>query len=543
MILLFSALAVSCARVGSPVGGAKDSLAPEFLRSNIDTSRVNVPVDLKELRLDFNEYITLKDVQKNLIISPPIAKIKRILPSSLGNKFVLIQWEDTLQENTTYNFNFGNAIADLNEGNILPYFNFAFSTGDHLDELYISGEVKDALSNKEGSKKNYVVGLYKESDSMDFRQKPYYITKADPDGYYELNYLTPGKYSLIAFEDENQNSVFEAGKESVAFRKEPIDLQESISGLNLKVYPSRKAVRFLETKVIPGGILMLFEGKPTKVEVRPVTEKISDYKVTHKPRTDSAMVWFDAEQLNVGVEQNERIELSYDADGKQDTIQYTYRYNKNSEFVISNAGSNLIAPNSDFVISANMPVANIQPEKWSLESDSVAVGGLSAKISEDDMQKILVSGNFAEGKKYSLTVPKGTVSSFYETLEKSFQFNFEIARPENFGSFTLNLINPPQHKFWIQFLDKTEKIRFQRYTSDVQNKFTEIPPDTYSIRILVDNNGNGFWDEADFNANSDAEEAYLFPKTIEIRPLWENVENWDLKQDSVNTPTNLENPE
>ena len=134
-IFLLSLLLVSCARVGSPVGGAKDTLAPKFLSSNIDTARVNVPRDIKELRLNFDEYINLKDVSKNLIISPPIKKIKKIIPSNLANKYILIQWEDTLQANTTYSFNFGNAIADYNEGNVLPYFNYAFSTGDKIDTV------------------------------------------------------------------------------------------------------------------------------------------------------------------------------------------------------------------------------------------------------------------------------------------------------------------------------------------------------------------------------------------------------------------------
>jgi hypothetical protein len=70
LLFSFAVLLLSCARVGSPVGGAKDTIAPNFLGSNIDTTRVNVPRDIKELRLEFDEYITLKDWQKNLVISP-----------------------------------------------------------------------------------------------------------------------------------------------------------------------------------------------------------------------------------------------------------------------------------------------------------------------------------------------------------------------------------------------------------------------------------------------------------------------------------------
>ena len=77
--------------MGSPIGGTKDTLAPKVIGSNIDSSRVNVPRNIKELRIDFDEYITLKDMNKNLIISPPIKSIKRILPSTIGNTSLLIQ--------------------------------------------------------------------------------------------------------------------------------------------------------------------------------------------------------------------------------------------------------------------------------------------------------------------------------------------------------------------------------------------------------------------------------------------------------------------
>ena len=116
-LFLFSLLLISCARVGSPVGGAKDTIPPKLIGSNIDTLRVNVPRDIKELRIDFDEYITLKEINKQLIISPPLKKMTKIIPSGMANKYLLIKWEDTLQANTTYNFNFGNAIVDNNESN------------------------------------------------------------------------------------------------------------------------------------------------------------------------------------------------------------------------------------------------------------------------------------------------------------------------------------------------------------------------------------------------------------------------------------------
>lgn len=539
LFLLASLLLFSCARVGSPVGGSKDTLAPRFLGSNIDSARVNISTDLRELRLYFDEYVTLKEVSRNLIISPPIKKMKRILPSNLGNKYVMLQWEDALQPNTTYNFNFGNAISDLNEGNILPYFTYAFSTGDKLDELYISGVITDALQpvNRDApadtsGKNTYVIGLYKDSDSLNYQEKPYYITKADPDGYFELNYLSPGRYRLLAFKDENQNSAFDAGKEAVSFRKEAIDLTENISGMQLSVYPSRKRLRFVEGKEMPGGLMLVFEGKPQTVDITPQAEKLTDYKVGHNPKSDTVNIWFDARKLGIGQTQNENLKFTYKADTLQGTASVFYRMNAKDELALSGTGDNLLAPNRDFTINSNYPVKEIASGKWTLKQDSININ-FSAEISQSDPQKIFVKAAYQQGKKYQLNVPSGTVQSYYAANTKAHQFNFEGDKAENYGSLTLNLANAPASKFWAELLDEQDKVRYSQYSEAKQIKFTEIKPGKYHVRILVDNNSNGVWDETDFAAQTFAEEAFLFEKEMEIRPLWENVENWDLRPAAV----------
>ncbi len=541
LLWLFSALVlVSCARVGSPVGGDKDTIPPKMVGSNIDTTRINVPRDLKELRIDFDEYITLKDINKNLIISPPI-KYTKIIPSSMGNKYLQIQWKDTLQANTTYNFNFGNSVVDLNESNPLPYFNFAFSTGDKIDDLYISGTISDALGsekNSEGKERNLVIGLYQAKDSMDYRQKPYYITKADPDGYFELNYLTPGKYKIVGFDDENGNSIFDPGKEGIAFQKETIDLQNSISGLKLKTFASKKVVKYKEMAISTGGVLMTFEGNPDKVIVKAVGDKPSDYKVTHKAKSDSVKVWFDAGKENIGASVSENLKFSYDTGTKQDTVSVFYKKPAKEDMTVSNPFSNKLAPGSDFRFSSNYIINKIQPENWKLESDSIAQN-FTAKISESDSTQVIVKSDFVVGKKYKLTVPKNTVLSFYNRLSESVRFDFEAAKPEEFGSFTVNLINKPEHKFWIQLLnDKSEPV-YQKYTNESLIKFINLKPASYKLRILVDNNENGFWDSSDFASETLSEDVYLYRKAggkdimtkVNIRPMWEINENWDLTKE------------
>ncbi|MDQ0476658.1 Ig-like domain-containing domain [Chryseobacterium sp. MDT2-18] len=532
-LVFISLLLTSCARVGSPVGGAKDSIPPKVTGSNIDSPRVNVPRDIRELRIDFDEYITLKDINKQLIISPPLKQITKMLPSGMANKFLLIKWADTLKENTTYNFNFGNAIVDNNEGNPLGYYNFAFSTGSKIDSLYISGELKTIFNDKDKKTEegNLVVGLYQEKDSMDYRQKPYYITKADTDGYFELNYLAPGNYRLLAFEDSNSNSVYDSGKEKVGFLKDKITLDKSISGLKINLYPSKKPLKYMEMKEVPGGVLMTFEGQPDEVKIISLNEKLKDYKVTHLPKSDSAMIWFNATAQNVGITSNENLKFSYDNGVKKDSVSLFYRYNTKNEMSVSNNRGNLLAPQQDFVITSNYFVDKIQPEKWSLVSDSIKQD-FTAEVSEKNPFEIHIKSNFKEGKKYALTIPKETLSSFYETIKKTYRFEFEADKTENFGDLLLTLENAPEHKFWIQLINESGAVTYSKYGTEKQINFKSLKPGKYELRILVDENENGLWDPADFAKDIFAEPVYIFDKKIEVRPLWEIRETWDLLKEN-----------
>ena len=541
-LLLISFLLASCARVGSPVGGAKDSIPPQVIGSNIDSPRVNVPRDIRELRIDFDEYITLKDVNKQLIISPPLKQITKMLPSGMGNKFLLIKWADTLEENTTYNFNFGNAIVDNNEGNPLGYYNFAFSTGETIDSLYISGELKSIFHEQDQKTEegNMVVGLYQQKDSMDYRQKPYYITKADPDGYFELNYLAPGNYHVLAFEDSNSNSVYDIGKEKVGFLKDKISLDKSISGLEINLFPSKKPLKYIEMKEVPGGVLMTFEGNPDDVKVIPLSEKLKDYKVTHSPKSDSAMIWFNAPAQNIGITSNENLKFSYDNGVKKDSVSLFYRYNEKNEMSISNNKGNSLAPQQDFVITSNFFVDKIQPEKWSLVSDSITQE-FTAEISQKNPFEIHIKSDFKEGKKYSFTIPKETVSSFYETINKSYRFDFESDKIENYGDLLVTLENEPKQKFWIQLLSESGTIAYSKYGLAKQITFKSLKPGQYNLRILVDENENNIWDFSDFEDSVFAEPIFIFEKKIEVRPLWEIRETWDLlnkRPEDVEKPKN-----
>jgi len=540
IFFLFLVFLFSCARLGSPEGGPRDEVPPRVLFSSPDSLQTNVSTDLKELRIDFDEYVKLDKPMQQLIISPPIQKIKKIIPSNLANKYILIQWEDTLKANTTYNFNFGNSISDNNEGNILPYYNLVFSTGDYVDSLYITGYVDDVLEPRTENDRNsvtsnkdkpVVVGLYHASSS-DYHEKPYYIAVADQDGYFELNYLEEGEYSMVAFQDENLNNIYDSGKEKVAFITDPIHITKDSTGIRLLLSQPKKHFKLQETQQIAGGLLMLFEGRPNdSLNLKSISEDLKSYAITRKPTSDSAYVWINPEENGFDAT-SKRLQFSfYDSVKKKvDTTNVYYRLNPNDAFSISNSSGNVIPPEGSLVLRANMELKDIDTSKWELKKDSITSVPLQAEISPTDAFQVIVkSDGFSEGEKLSLMVPKESVKSYFYTNEKSILFNFQVGKAQDYGALVVHLENAPTDPYWMQLLNQNYDVMIQQRvenTADVE--FKNLKPETYLVRVLVDNNRNGEWDGADFENRIQPEDAYLWRKKIVVRPSWIIDETWDI---------------
>lgn len=166
-IFLFS----SCANIIPPSGGDRDSLPPVLIGATPKDSAVSVFPKL--ITLTFNEFVTLQDVNNNLIVSPTLKNIP-IVDNKLRN--VTIKFKDSLEANTTYSLNFGNSIKDVNEGNILKDFRYVFSTGNSIDDFTYSGKV--LLAEKGSIDSTLIVILHNStSDTAIFKNRPRYYSK------------------------------------------------------------------------------------------------------------------------------------------------------------------------------------------------------------------------------------------------------------------------------------------------------------------------------------------------------------------------------
>lgn len=199
-----------CASVVPPSGGPRDSLPPVIIGVSPENKTLNF--NQKEIKIAFDEYVELNDIYKNLIVSP----LPKIMPDVTRKlRVVTVKIKDTLQPNTTYVYNFANAIKDLNEGNKGKDLLYVVSTGNYIDSMELSGRVKMARTGKADS--TLSVMLYSNlDDSAVVKERPRYVTTVDSSGIFFFRYLAPGKYRLFAMKDEGGSYLYN-GEQVFAF--------------------------------------------------------------------------------------------------------------------------------------------------------------------------------------------------------------------------------------------------------------------------------------------------------------------------------------
>ena len=219
--LLAVLLILGCANRGNPTGGEIDMEPPVVLKSSPENFSTNFKAE--EIEIIFDEYIRLSNIQKELIISPPIEPQPLMMPMGSASKVLTVSEFDSLRENTTYSFHFGESIEDNNEKNALSNYRYVFSTGDYIDSLSVKGTVTDAF-NREISE-NINVLLYQVdslfTDSIIYREKPKHVGKViDSTNQFLIQNIKEGKYLIIALEEENKDYTFQSKVDKIGFIKD-----------------------------------------------------------------------------------------------------------------------------------------------------------------------------------------------------------------------------------------------------------------------------------------------------------------------------------
>lgn len=235
VLLLFQAfLQPGCANIVPPEGGLRDTLAPVLTKA----TPVNATRNFSNNRItfSFDEYVDLENYQQNVIVSP-VPNNMPIISRKLNT--ILVRLRDTLQPNTTYSINFGKAIKDINEGNIMKDFTYIFSTGSYIDSLQFTGKVILAETGEVDSTLTILLHSTPE-DSALINKRPRYVTKTDATGNFIFRNLPPDTFYVYALKDEGGSYRYMSTEQLFAFRDTSVITGPQTKPVTLYAYAAKK---------------------------------------------------------------------------------------------------------------------------------------------------------------------------------------------------------------------------------------------------------------------------------------------------------------
>lgn len=214
LFICFTAMAVTqlggCANIVPPSGGPRDSIPPYAVYAKPKDSSTGIAP--KEILISFNEYITTNALQEQLIVSPNM-KNNPLVDQRLN--MVRIRLSDSLNANTTYSLQFGNAIRDVNENNIIQNYTYVFSTGDQIDTGKLYGKVRIAETGLVDS--TLIAVLHPiDNDSAIYKDKPTYYTRINGQGVFEFKFL-PAKAFNVYVVPNDYNKKYDDSTKLFAF--------------------------------------------------------------------------------------------------------------------------------------------------------------------------------------------------------------------------------------------------------------------------------------------------------------------------------------
>lgn len=525
IVFLFLLSFTDCAKKGRPSGGLRDTIAPVILRSAPENFTTNFKNN--EIRITFDEFIKLKDISKELIISPPLKYAPIITPLSVS-KVLKIKILDTLKNNTTYSFNFGNSIQDNNEGNLFPNYKYVFSTGSYIDSLTLKGTAIDALLPVTDFPTTVALYQVDQSykDSLVFLEKPTYITTTiNETNNFELSNLKQGTYQLIALKEQTRNYTFQPKTDKIGFYKDLITIPtDSLFELRLfKEVPDFKPTRpKLESS---NRISFGYEGKTDNYQITLLTQMEDDfqYQVLKQPGRDTLNFWFKPKVTEDSLVFVTKNKLQIDTT----TVRFRELYSDSLRLTAIN--DRLISLGDTLKLKANTPLITINSEKISVVTkDSLAIDFVAQINTKENAAQIVFDKQ--EEQLYSITLRNGALTDYLSNINDSVVYRQQVKPIADFASLNLTLDNADEFPLLIELIDEKFKVVKQTYLeANAPVFFEHITPGKYFIRLIVDQNKNKIWDPGNFLDKLAPERVVYYPSIIELRANWSWSETFTLK--------------
>lgn len=448
-----------CANIIPPTGGPKDTLPPKLVMAVPKDSMLDF--NSKKVVLTFDEYVDVKDLQKNLIVSP----IPKVTPNIQGHlKNVTIQIKDTLKPNTTYSINFGNAIRDVNEGNILKNFTYVFSTGNYLDSLSFAGNVIVAETGKTDS--ILIVVLHENlNDTAVIKNAPEYFARVNGKGHFAFHYLPAKTFNAYVLPDDYSKRYDDSTK-MFAFLDAAITVSPNMQPVTFYAFEAAKK-----------------KEKPAKATAPPAAKQIKKNQEEHK-----------------------RLRFALNLDnGKQDLLTPALQLKFSSPLDTLNTSAIALLD------TAFKPIKG-----YTIHLDSTkTICSITYPWKEAEQFILLLQKNAA-------------TDSNHVQLAKADTIRFSTKNESDYGSLRMrfNHLDLQKHPVLQLLQNNTIMESIPLTSNEIYRKLYR--PGDYDIRILYDTNQNGVWDTGNYKQHRQPEIVYDLNKKIVIKSNWDNEFEFNL---------------
>ncbi len=518
-VILMGLALWQCAKRGTPSGGPQDITPPQITRTEPDNFSTNFKAE--KIRLYFDEFIKLQDVQNQLIVSPPLKYPPEVKPLGGANKYVEIIIKDTLRENTTYTLNFGQSIVDNNEGNPNNFLTYVFSTGDYIDSLTLSGAVKDAFNRK--ADEFISVMLYEldtaYTDSTIYKSPPNYITNTlDSLPLFELRNLKAGKYVLVALKDLNKNNLFNQRQDKIGFLKDTITIPtDSIYLLTLfQELPDYSAS--VPSYVAKNHIIFGYQGNHEDIKIETLTTLPDSVKtiILKERETDTLNYWLTPTDLDsiIFTVSNTKLEAI-------DTFTVKTRKLPLDSLTLSSNVRGKMNFEESFSVLANTPIVSVDTSKVGLVVSDSILAPFSYTL--DSLEnKIDFDFEVESNQNYRFAFLPGAITDFFGMENDTLDYNFSTGSFADYGNLRVNVSGNIRFPMIVQLTNENGET--QRELSADQPKrfeFNNLEPGNYMIRVIFDDNANGIWDTGNYLKKVQPEKVSYYPDVIDVRANWE----------------------
>jgi hypothetical protein len=578
--VIYILLAISgfyaCASIGSPAGGDYDEKPPQFTGSKPAPDAIEFKGN--KIELHFDEFISIEKPSEKVIITPPQQKSPLI--RSVGHK-ITVELKDTLIPNTTYTFDFTDAIVDNNEKNPVEGFTFAFSTGTIIDSLVISGILLNA-ENLEPMP-NVMVGLHVQPEDSAFTTLPFVRTSQTNDrGMFWIRNVAPGACRIFALTDMNRNFKFDQPGEAIAFCDsliipsfEPAVRMDTIWKDTLTVDTIRE-IHY--TRFTPDDIkLFLFKEdfEPqyfSKIE-RPDEKRIllrfnsgkalppEMHLLENEPENDWFIREFSPDKKDITCwitdsliykRDTLKMEMTYCVDDslnqlitRVDTLQAIFRKREASsknkdkdkevktdflDIEIKPSGTMNVYDTLKITFSEPLPTLDTQLVRFQQKVDTLWENR-DFPLVRDTLNPRLyyVLNNWPYGQEYQVKIDSATIYSIYNKWNNSTEIKWRTPTEEEYGHLYVT-IEGNESPGWGQLLDGGDRIVRESALYEGELAFENIRPGKYYLRYIDDVNGNGKWDTGNYAGKRQPESVYYYPGFFELRKFSEFEQRWNLKE-------------